>query len=122
MGSNSMVMVNRGVLVVGAVVLVAVGAGGAWWLIGQQSKQPLPQTAGMTTTDAPASSAPAGEVAITLSTEAAQRVGIELTTVGLSSAAPTLRIPAVVQPNAYKTVSVTPLTNGRVTRVVAEPG
>ena len=27
-----------------------------------------------------------------------------------------------MQPNAYKTVSVTPLTNGRVTRVVAELG
>ena len=121
MGSHSMVMVNRGVLAVGAVVLVAAGAGGAW-LIGQRSKSSVPTVVDRATTAAPVTRTPAGEVAITLSKEAAERVGIELTTVGATSKAAALRIPGSVQPNAYKTVSVTPLTAGRVTRVVAELG
>ena len=61
MGSNSIVTMNRGVLVVGAVVLVAVGAGSAW-LIGQRSKAPPPQAA-VVRPQSPRSSAPAGDVA-----------------------------------------------------------
>src|SRR6185436_1781472 len=71
---------------------------------------------------APSSRVPTGEVSITLSKEAIDRAGIEVTTVASSSEPTTLRIPGTVQPNAYKTVSVTPLTSGRTTRVLAELG
>lgn len=121
MASNSTVTINRGVLVVGAILLVAAGAGSAW-LISQRSSAPPPK-AEVTRTSGPApTSAPTGEVGITLSKEAADRAGIEVTTVASFSQATTLRIPGTVQPNAYKTVSVTPLTSGRVTRVLAELG
>jgi len=119
MASNSTVTINRGILVVGAIVLVAAGAGTVW-LISRPSSVPAPK-AEMTRASGPAASAP-GEVAITLSKEAADRAGIEVATVASSSQATTLRIPGTVQPNAYKTVSVTPLTSGRVMRVLAELG
>src|SRR5215831_19070923 len=121
MASNSTVTINRGVLVVGAIVLVAAGAGSAW-LISQRSSPTASRPEEMRTSSPPPASAPTGEVAITLSKEAADRAGIEVTTVGSSSEGATLRIPGAVQPNAYKTVSVTPLTSGRVTRVLAELG
>jgi cobalt-zinc-cadmium efflux system membrane fusion protein len=121
MAANSTVTINRGALVVGAIVLVAAGAGSVW-LLSQRSSAPAPK-AEVARVGGPAPAiVPTGEVAITLSKEATDRAGIEVTTVESSSQATTLRIPGTVQPNAYKTVSVTPLTNGRVTRVAAELG
>jgi len=121
MASHSTVTINRGVLVVGAIVLVAAGAGSAW-LISQRSSSATPKTEMTRPSSATLASAPVGEVGITLSKEAADRAGIEVATVAYSSEGSTLRIPGTVQPNAYKTVSVTPLTSGRVTRVLAELG
>jgi membrane fusion protein, heavy metal efflux system len=120
MASNSSVTISRGVLVVGATVLVAAGAGSAW-LISQRSSA-VPKAEVTRTISQPPSHAPTGEVGITLSKEAADRAGIEVTTVTSSSERAMLRVPGTVQPNAYKTVSVTPLTSGRVTRVFAELG
>src|SRR5262249_19127424 len=112
MPSNSTVTINRVILVVGGIVLVAAGAGGAW-LISQRSSPAAPKADVMRTSNPSPPSAPNGEVGITLSKEAADRAGIEVTTVESSSQGTTLRIPGTVQPNAYKTVSVTPLTSGR---------
>src|SRR5262249_5181915 len=120
MASNSTVTINRGVLVVGAIVLVAAGAGGTW-LISQRSGPGTPR-AEVTRTSSPSPSSAPTEVGITLSKEAEARAGIEVATVSSSSEGATLRIPGAVQTNAYKTVSVTPLTSGRVARVVAELG
>ena len=120
MPSNSTVTINRGVLLVGAIVLVAAGAGSAW-LISQRSGPGTPK-AEVTRTSSPSPSSAPTEVGITLSKEAEARAGIEVATVSSSSEGATLRIPGTVQPNAYKTVSVTPLASGRVTRVVAELG
>jgi len=121
MSSNSTVTINRGVLVAGAIVLVAAGAGGAW-LISQRSSPAAPRAKATPTSSPSPSGVPTSEVAITLSKEAADRAGIEVATVASSAEGSTLRIPGTVQPNAYKTVSVTPLTSGRVTRVLAELG
>src|SRR5262245_20749625 len=121
MASNSTVTINRGVLVVGAIVLVAAGAGSAW-LISQRSSSAARKAEATRTSSPPPSSANTGEVGINLSKEAADRAGIEVATVAPSSEGSTLRIPGTVQPNAYKTVSVTPLTSGRVTRVLSELG
>src|SRR5262245_8350982 len=121
MASNSTVTINRGVLVVGAIVLVGAGAGSAW-LISQRSSSAAPKAEATRASSPPPSSAHTGEVGITLSKEAADRAGIEVATVASSSGGSTLRIPGIVQPNAYKTVSVTPLTSGRITRVLAELG
>ena len=62
------------------------------------------------------------DTAVTLTPEMAKRAGIEVTTVGASTSAGSLRIPGVVQPNAYREVTVTSLVDGPVTRVVAELG
>jgi RND family efflux transporter MFP subunit len=121
MPSNSTVTINRGVLLVGGIVLVAAGAGSAW-LISQRTSPRASKPEEVRTSNTSPATAPTGEVAITLSKEAADRAGIEVTTIASSSGGATLRIPGTVQPNAYKTVSVTPLTSGRVTRVVAELG
>src|SRR5262249_10919856 len=118
---NSTVTINRAVLVIGAIALVAAGAGSTW-LISQRPNPPAPQAEVTRAGGIASNSAPVGEVGITLSKEAADRAGIAVTTVTSSSESASLRIPGTVQPNAYKTVSVTPLTGGRVTRVLAELG
>jgi membrane fusion protein, heavy metal efflux system len=114
------VVVNRGTLLGAAVFLVALGAGGAWLLRARQAPGPA-ASAGETA--APASpAADPGPVTITLSKEAAERAGIELATVAMSRDAVPLRIPGIVQADAYKTVVVTAVAGGRVTRVLAELG
>jgi cobalt-zinc-cadmium efflux system membrane fusion protein len=60
--------------------------------------------------------------AVTLTPEMAARAGIALSTVTAGSAAAELRLPGIVQPNAYKEVAVTSLVPGRITQVQAELG
>ncbi len=120
MASNT-VVVNRGTLIVGAVLLVGLGAAGAW--LWRSAAVQTPRALSETPMAAPAISASSRPpVTITLTKEAVERAGIEVATVSTSREAATLRIPGVVRANAYKTVSVTPLTAGRVTRVLAELG
>lgn len=69
-----------------------------------------------------AAGAPQGEVTVTLTTEAVERAGIRVAEVTTGEARARVRIPAVVEPNAYKQVVVTPLVAGRVTRVAVELG
>ena len=69
-----------------------------------------------------APAAVAGDVVVTLTTEMAARAGIRTAEATAGTATTELRIPGVVQPNAYKEVIVTPLVSGRVTQVQAELG
>lgn len=62
------------------------------------------------------------DVTIALSDEAIKRAGIVITAVESGPMLTTLRLPAVVEPNAYKQVTVTPLVSGRITKVVADLG
>jgi RND family efflux transporter MFP subunit len=57
-----------------------------------------------------------------LTPEAIQRAGIVLAPVSAGRDGSVLRLPGVVQPNAYKQVVITPVVAGRVTRVLAELG
>jgi len=59
---------------------------------------------------------------VSLTPEAVQRAGIVVGSVAAGHDAFALRLPGVVQANAYKQVVVTPLVGGRVTRVLAELG
>jgi RND family efflux transporter MFP subunit len=63
-----------------------------------------------------------GDVSVTLTQEMAARAGIRTVAATGGSAATQLRIPGVVQPNAYREVVVTSLVSGRVTQVHAELG
>ena len=69
-----------------------------------------------------ATGVPLPDVEVTLTEEAVARAGIEVQPVGISHGADAVRIPAVIEPNAYRRVAVTPLVGGRVTRVQAELG
>ena len=64
----------------------------------------------------------ASEVVVTLTPEAIQRAGIVLAPVSAGRDTSALRLPGVVQPNAYKQIVITPVVAGRVTRVLAELG
>jgi RND family efflux transporter MFP subunit len=65
---------------------------------------------------------PLPDVDITLSDEAIKRAGIVVAAVESGPMVTTLRLPAVVEPNAYKQINVTPLVSGRITSVRAELG
>jgi RND family efflux transporter MFP subunit len=62
------------------------------------------------------------DVIITLTKEAIDRAGIGVTPVSTRSMTDHLRLPGVVEPNAYRQVSVTPLVGGRVVRVSVQLG
>jgi len=62
------------------------------------------------------------DVVVPLTKEAGERAGIELTKVTTQSVSESLRLPGVVEPNAYRQVSVTPLVSGRVVGVSAQLG
>ncbi|MEQ1911759.1 MAG: efflux RND transporter periplasmic adaptor subunit, partial [Vicinamibacterales bacterium] len=126
MASSAIVAVHRGVLVAGAIGLLGLGAAGAYLFVPQSSESSAasnPATGPAVTATADAHPNEGSQpVTITLTKEAAERAGITLVAVAVSSQPTLLRIPAIVQPNAYKTITVTPLTSGRVTRVAVELG
>jgi RND family efflux transporter MFP subunit len=66
--------------------------------------------------------ASAGDVVVTLTPDAVERAGLMTATVATGTSATEVRLPGVVEPNAYRQVAVTPLVNGRVTRVAAQLG
>jgi len=117
-----------------AIVFVALGAAGSY-----VAMRPLTAPAAVSETSAAletrtspsptsgdllrsADSSPLPDVIVTLTDEAMKRAGIEIATVEAGSATDVLRLPAVVEPNAYARVSVTPLVTGRVTSVSAQLG
>jgi RND family efflux transporter MFP subunit len=81
---------------------------------------PTPNAPTSTSTDGAASPRP--DVVVALSKEAADRAGIEVTAVATEPAPERLRLPGVVEPNAYRQVAVTPLVGGRVVSVAAQLG
>ena len=69
----------------------------------------------------PADEHPAGAI-VTLTTDMASRAGIRTVRATPGTATSALRVPGVVQPNAYRQGIVTSLVSGRVTQVDAELG
>ncbi|HXG89806.1 MAG TPA: efflux RND transporter periplasmic adaptor subunit [Vicinamibacterales bacterium] len=136
------------VVAIGAVVFIAVGATGAWWYMRRSMVDPAASAtvrtragddmAGM---NMPSDRAPAGmnmpgaadavdkaattplaDITITLTKEAIQRAGIEVTPVRTDTTAGTLRLPGVVEANEYRQVAITSLVAGRLTRVAVALG
>jgi RND family efflux transporter MFP subunit len=86
--------------------------------------EPLRQTPGV---PAPAPSTPTAveplpDVVVTLSKDAVDRAGIVIAPVAAQTITDALRVPGVVEPNAYRLVSVTPLVGGRLVRVSVQLG
>ena len=134
MNPNTSLNVRWPLLVVAAALLLATGAGVTYFILRQGSASDvqggraataptLPSGPGSAMpTSRPESGAALPDVVVTLNPEAVARAGITIATVGTSHAAVGLRLPGVVEPNAYRQVVVTPLVAGRITRVVAELG
>lgn len=70
----------------------------------------------------PADQPHAASVVLTLTPDMVSRAGIRTVDATAGSATTDLRMPGVVQPNAYKEVAVTSLVSGRVTQVHVELG
>ena len=104
--------------------ILLVGAGGMYFAM-RQSRVPV--SSHSATPDAaasPASHAPTTlpDVVVTLSKDAVTRAGISVTPISAQPVTDSLRVPGVVEPNAYRQVSVTPLVAGRVVRVSVQLG
>jgi len=117
--------VSPGVAVGALLSVLLVGAGGTWLLMRDghdlhnvpadtfraseaPSIRPVPTTQ--------------SDVVVTLTKDAVDRAGIVVTSVSMGAATDSLRVPGVVEPNAYRQVSVTPLVGGRVVGVSAQLG
>jgi membrane fusion protein, heavy metal efflux system len=122
------IQMRRSISILAAAGLVAAGAVGTYLILRTASPdavttatptaatETVPPTDRRVTPDAPLS-----DVTITLSEEAVKRAGIEITAVTTAGGG-AVRLPAVVQPNAYRSVVVTPIAAGRITRVLVELG
>ena len=119
-------------LVVGA-CLVAVGAGIGYSLrrpptapadaSRPSSTEPVsPGTTGHEHAGAALSEGDSTDVVVTLSPEMMTRAGIRTVRATAGTTTAELRIPGVVQPNAYREVVVTSLVSGRATQVNADLG
>src|SRR3954453_15135589 len=127
--STSRVTVGWPALIAGGIGLIAAGAGLAYIAV-----RPAPPITSAQSTAAGALQPPAGplpsapaagatpDLVVTLAPEAIQRAGIVIAPVSSGRDTSTLRLPGVVEPNAYKQVVITPLVGGRLTRVLAELG
>jgi RND family efflux transporter MFP subunit len=128
MNGTSRVTLGWPMLIVGAFVFLGIGAGVAYFTMRPAPSHtamspPADRTAAGNSTASPApGTPPATDPVITLTPDAIQRAGIVLATVTTGPDALALRLPGVVEANAYKQVVVTPLLGGRLTRVLAELG
>ena len=125
--SPSRVTVSWPALIAGGIGLLAAGAGIAYFAVRSapptsSTQSTAPGAVRSPASASPSASTPAADIVVTLTPEAIQRAGIVLAKVSAGRDKSTLRLPGVVEPNAYKQVAVTPLVAGRVTRVLTELG
>jgi cobalt-zinc-cadmium efflux system membrane fusion protein len=130
MTTDERVTMPKGAAVLVALVLLAVGAGAAYLVMrsdagahGHAAAVPSPAGAQQAPSGvAPTGNGPLSDVVVPLSQDAAKRAGIVVAPVASGPSAAQLRLPGVVEPNAYRQVVVTPLVAGRVTKVGAALG
>jgi RND family efflux transporter MFP subunit len=137
MTRESPVTFSRATAGAAAIALLMAGAGATYLLmrgspvahptagkpagdIGGRPPAPAALSTGASPTGAGSTSTP--DVVVPLTPDAVKRAGIVTAPVSTGTSAAELRLPGVVQPNAYRQVLVTPLVSGRVTRVSAELG
>ena len=117
-------------------VLLLLGAGATYQLVRERQNHGPAPSARLTSNGRPADGprdandeqddrrtmSPSGEVVVSIAQDAIERAGIAVRAVGTSRATGVLILPAVIEPNAYRVVSVTPLVGGRVSRVTVQLG
>ena len=135
MTGESHVTIHKGAAAVVGLALVLLGGGASYLFMRSSAEMPAQTDAPAVATAAPRPSgaqpssataspenAPLPDVVVPLSAEAVERAGIVVAPVASGTSAGGIRLPGVVEPNAYREVAVTPLVAGRVTRVSAELG
>lgn len=134
MTGDTRVSLSRTTAMLAGLALVAAGAGVSYlatWSDNADRSQSAAHSTAPTAQSTPgpqpvASSAqadsPLPDVVVPLSVDAVERAGIVVAPVSRGDSAADLRLPGVVEPNAYRQVVVTPLVAGRVTRVSAALG
>jgi cobalt-zinc-cadmium efflux system membrane fusion protein len=124
MNGESRVTLGTGVAAVVALALLFAGAG-VMYLLMRPAALATHETAVMPAPAAApsgAAGASAGDVVVTLTPDAVERAGLMTATVATGTSTTEIRLPGVVEPNAYRQIAVTPLVNGRVTRVAVQLG
>lgn len=125
MTSETRVTMHKGAAALVAIALLAVGAGAMYLSMrndagagGPAANMPSPVGAQQSSgASAATSNAPLPDVVVPLSQDAVERAGIVVAPVTSGTSGTDLRLPGVVEPNAYRQVVVTPLVAGRVTKV-----
>jgi RND family efflux transporter MFP subunit len=112
------------VVAIVATALLAAGAGVTYVALrsgattGRTADESSPPPANTTAPSNPSTM----DVVVSISPDAMDRAGIVVTPVTGGSGATRLRLPGVVEPNAYRQVAVTSLVAGRVTEVLVAQG
>jgi cobalt-zinc-cadmium efflux system membrane fusion protein len=140
MSDESRLTLRWAVALIVAVLLVATGAAATYFLTrpSQPHADASTETSGAPVTPPPpgggtnhaptattspvAPGTPLPDVTIMLTKDAVERAGITVTPIGTGNSTAAMRLPGMVEPNAYKQVVVTPVVAGRITRVLAELG
>ena len=131
MTPNTGVNLRWPIVIAGAAVLIATGAAVTYLALrpgSDRDKDPAglataPRSGGGSSSPAPApSGAMLPDVVVSLSPDAVARAGITVAAVRAGRATSDLRLPGVVEPNAYRQVTVTPLIAGRITGVLVDLG
>ena len=130
MTTDTRLTMHKGAAALVAILLLGAGAGATYVLMrddspagGPVANMPFPPGAQRSPgASAVASNAPLPDVIVPLSQDAVERAGIVVAPVTTGTSGTDLRLPGVVEPNAYRQVVVTPLVAGRVTRVGAALG
>lgn len=123
--TDTRVTMHKGAAALVAIALLTIGARATYVLMrnaagpgGHVADMPTSAGAGPSPGAAVVSSnAPLPDVIVPLSKDAVDRAGIVVAPVTSGATATDLRLPGVVEPNAYRQVVVTPLVAGRVTKV-----
>ncbi len=129
MMNNTRMTINRGAAVFFAAALLAAGAATTYVVMrsdagagGHAAGVATPSSAQSSPVAPAVSTTPLPDVVVPLSQDAVKRAGIAVAPVATGSSATEIRLPGVVEPNAYRQVVVTPLVAGRVTKVGAALG
>jgi membrane fusion protein, heavy metal efflux system len=125
MTSDTRVTMHRGAAALVAIALLAAGAGATYLLMrgdagagGHAADMPsLARAQPSPAASVATSNTPLPDVVIPLSQDAVERAGIVVAPIASGMSSTEIRLPGVVEPNAYRQVVVTPLVAGRVTKV-----
>ena len=128
MTSDTRLTMHKGAAALVAIALLGVGAGTTYLSLrhdaatGGDVEKVSPRMPSSSAAPAATNNSPLPDVIVPLGQDAVGRAGIIVAPVTSGTSGTDLRVPGVVQPNAYREVVVTPLVAGRVTRVAPALG